>query len=93
MRKFPNSSSTAKSINKQASNVKGGTLNILHQQRGWPAGEESPFLEEMIDEEIEEDNLNYEGFCIDLLREMAKLLNFTYELVEVDDGAYGVEVS
>ncbi len=32
----------------------------------------------------------YEGYCIDLLREMATLLNFTYDIVEVEDGTYGV---
>jgi len=73
--------------------IKSGNLNIFQQQRGWPAGEQRPSFEEINNEEIEDDNLIYEGFCIDLLREMAKLLNFTYELVEVDDGAYGVEVS
>uniref|UniRef100_A0A915EK41 Uncharacterized protein n=1 Tax=Ditylenchus dipsaci TaxID=166011 RepID=A0A915EK41_9BILA len=33
----------------------------------------------------------YEGFCIDLLQEMANTLNFTFEIVEVEDGTYGVE--
>uniref|UniRef100_A0A914H070 Uncharacterized protein n=1 Tax=Globodera rostochiensis TaxID=31243 RepID=A0A914H070_GLORO len=33
----------------------------------------------------------FEGFCIDLLKEMAKLLNFTYDIEVVDDGTYGVE--
>lgn len=52
------------------------------QQRGWPASNRHE----------EDGNQLYEGFCIDLLKEMAKLLNFTYEVIEVDDGAYGVEV-
>jgi ABC-type amino acid transport substrate-binding protein len=56
------------------------------QQRGWPSAA-NRFR-------YRDDNPTpYEGFCIDLLKEMAKLLNFTYEVVEVDDGAYGVEVS
>lgn len=38
-------------------------------------------------------NLLYEGFCIDLLCEMATILNFTFEIVEVEDGTYGVEVN
>lgn len=93
MRKFPNSFSTRPTyLNKQPSIVKDNTFNILHQQRGWPA-DAIPSFGELNNAEIENDNLLYEGFCIDLLREMAKLLNFTYELVEVVDGAYGVEVS
>nr|CAD2187510.1 unnamed protein product [Meloidogyne enterolobii] len=89
MRKFqPSLPSNSKSLGKQ---IKSGNLNIFQQQRGWPSGEQQPSFEEINNEEIEDDNSLYEGFCIDLLREMAKLLNFTYELVEVDDGAYGVE--
>jgi hypothetical protein len=67
------------------------------QQRGWPS---SNRLSAMDGEEEGEEPMGnwetalaYEGFCIDLLKEMAKLLNFTFEVVEVDDGRYGVEVS
>lgn len=59
------------------------------QQRGWPSAVERGAAGNDDDDAWEQ----YEGFCIDLLKEMAKFLNFTYELVEVDDGAYGVEVS
>uniref|UniRef100_A0A7E4ZQF5 Glutamate receptor n=1 Tax=Panagrellus redivivus TaxID=6233 RepID=A0A7E4ZQF5_PANRE len=38
-----------------------------------------------------DDGIGYDGFCIDLLIEMSKLLNFTFEIIEVEDGAYGVE--
>lgn len=31
----------------------------------------------------------YEGFCIDLIEEIAKLLNFKYEFELVPDGNYG----
>jgi len=90
MRKFqPSLPSNSKSLGKQ---IKSGNLNIFQQQRGWPSGEQQPSFDEINNEEIEDNNSIYEGFCIDLIREMAKLLNFTYELVEVDDGAYGVEV-
>lgn len=34
----------------------------------------------------------YEGFCIDLLQEMALALDFNYTIVEVLDGTYGIEV-
>lgn len=34
----------------------------------------------------------YEGFCIDLLNEMAAVLKFNYTIIEVQDGTYGIEV-
>ena len=34
---------------------------------------------------------HYEGFCIDLLNEMAALLKFNYSIIEVQDGTYGIE--
>lgn len=36
-------------------------------------------------------NERFEGFCIDLLRELASILGFTYELRLVEDGKYGVQ--
>lgn len=42
---------------------------------------------------VEDDPLGYDGFCIDLLKEMAKTLNFTFEIIEVEDGTYGAQVS
>ncbi|VDP03017.1 unnamed protein product [Heligmosomoides polygyrus] len=33
----------------------------------------------------------YEGFCIDLLNEMAAILKFNYTIIEVQDGSYGIE--
>ncbi|CAI4221432.1 unnamed protein product [Auanema sp. JU1783] len=33
----------------------------------------------------------YEGFCIDLLNEMASVLKFNYTIIEVQDGSYGIE--
>ncbi|KIH68077.1 hypothetical protein ANCDUO_01589 [Ancylostoma duodenale] len=34
---------------------------------------------------------HYEGFCIDLLNEMAAILKFNYTIIEVQDGSYGIE--
>ncbi|KJH51208.1 hypothetical protein DICVIV_02573 [Dictyocaulus viviparus] len=34
---------------------------------------------------------DYEGFCIDLLNEMAAILKFNYTIIEVKDGSYGIE--
>lgn len=35
-------------------------------------------------------NDRYEGFCIDLLREIAKMVGFEYRIELVPDGKYGV---
>lgn len=34
-------------------------------------------------------NNQYEGFCIDLLKRIAMICNFTYSIKLVDDGFYG----
>ena len=33
--------------------------------------------------------ISYEGFCIDLLKQLAKILHFTYEIYLSPDGQYG----
>lgn len=35
-------------------------------------------------------NDRFEGFCIDLLKELATVLGFTYEIRLVPDGRYGI---
>lgn len=35
-------------------------------------------------------NARFEGFCIDLLEEIAKMVKFTYRIDLVPDGKYGV---
>lgn len=35
-------------------------------------------------------NVRYEGFCIDLLREIANMVGFEYRIKLVPDGKYGV---
>ena len=37
----------------------------------------------------EDGTVSYEGFCIDLFKELAKELNFTYEIYLSPDGQYG----
>ena len=34
-------------------------------------------------------NDRFEGYCVDLLLEISKILNFTYEIHLVGDGEYG----
>lgn len=36
-------------------------------------------------------NDRFEGYCIDLLRELANILGFTYEVHLVEDGKYGAQ--
>lgn len=36
-----------------------------------------------------EGNEQYEGFCVDMLRELSDILKFTYRIKLVDDGLYG----
>lgn len=36
-------------------------------------------------------NDRFEGYCIDLLRELANILGFTYEVRLVEDGKYGAQ--
>ena len=37
----------------------------------------------------EDRTIYYEGFCIDLIEELAKMLHFTYEIYPSPDGQYG----
>ena len=37
----------------------------------------------------EDGTVSYEGFCIDLFKELAKVLNVTYEMYLSPDGQYG----
>ncbi|XP_044181464.1 glutamate receptor 2-like isoform X1 [Acropora millepora] len=48
--------------------------------------EDIPFV--MIKHE-EDGSISYEGFCIDLLKQLAKMLHFTYEIYLSPDGQYG----
>lgn len=37
-----------------------------------------------------EGNDRYEGFCVDMLKELAEILRFNYKIRLVGDGVYGV---
>ncbi|KAL8173652.1 UNVERIFIED_CONTAM: Glutamate receptor ionotropic, kainate 4 [Gekko kuhli] len=37
-----------------------------------------------------EGNDRYEGFCVDMLKELAEILHFNYKIHLVGDGVYGV---
>ncbi|VDK18555.1 unnamed protein product, partial [Anisakis simplex] len=48
--------------------------------------EEEPFVMKTTSNAI-----GYEGFCIDLLIEMSRILKFDFKIIEVLDGTYGIE--
>ena len=50
--------------------------------------QEDPYMMEVGDSSLR-GNDRFEGYCVDLLREIAKILNFTYEIHLVADGQYG----
>ena len=43
----------------------------------------------MMIKQEEDGTVSYEGFCIDLFKELAKVLNVTYEIYLSPDGQYG----
>ena len=43
----------------------------------------------MIIRQEEDGTISYEGFCIDLFEQLAKMLHFTYEIYPSPDGQYG----
>lgn len=43
----------------------------------------------MVKDENAEGNSRYEGFCIDLLHEIAQIVGFEYTIELVPDGKYG----
>ncbi|KTG43727.1 hypothetical protein cypCar_00044615 [Cyprinus carpio] len=64
------------------------TLHILEKHRGGHK-EENPYMMRKVNYQEFEGNEQYEGFCVDMLRELADILKFTYRIKLVDDGLYG----
>ncbi|GFR57505.1 glutamate receptor subunit protein GluR6 [Elysia marginata] len=50
---------------------------------------EPPFIQKKTDNSIDTGHPVFEGFCIDILIEMSRLLGFKYNLSEVPDGKFG----
>ncbi|XP_043206928.1 ionotropic receptor 25a-like [Amphibalanus amphitrite] len=49
--------------------------------------EQPPFIIKKMDEN---GNIVFDGYCIELLHDIQKILNFEYDIYEVKDGTYGV---
>ena len=45
----------------------------------------------MMRKKVEGGNVSFEGYCIDLLNELARSLKFTYQIYRTPDGKYGAE--
>ncbi|XP_075047135.1 glutamate receptor ionotropic, kainate 4 isoform X3 [Mixophyes fleayi] len=52
--------------------------------------EENPYLMLKSNHQELEGNDRYEGFCVDMLKELSKILHFNYKIRLVADGLYGV---
>ncbi|XP_051722133.1 glutamate receptor ionotropic, kainate 5-like isoform X2 [Ctenopharyngodon idella] len=50
---------------------------------------ENPYVMRKVNYQEFEGNEQYEGFCVDMLRELADILKFTFRIKLVDDGLYG----
>ena len=50
--------------------------------------QDAPFV---MKKKQEDGSFSYEGYCIDLLKELARNLKFTYEVYPSPDGAYGAK--
>ncbi|XP_072536646.1 glutamate receptor ionotropic, kainate 5 isoform X1 [Salminus brasiliensis] len=50
---------------------------------------ENPYVMRKVNYQELEGNEQYEGFCVDMLRELSDILKFTYRIKLVDDGLYG----
>ncbi|XP_052000753.1 glutamate receptor ionotropic, kainate 5-like isoform X1 [Xyrauchen texanus] len=50
---------------------------------------ENPYVMRKVNYQEFEGNEQYEGFCVDMLRELADILKFTFHIKLVDDGLYG----
>lgn len=51
--------------------------------------QENPYVMRKVNYQEFEGNEQYEGFCVDMLRELADILKFTFRIKLVDDGLYG----
>lgn len=52
--------------------------------------QENPYVMLQQNHQELEGNDRYEGFCVDMLKELADILKFKYRIRLVDDGLYGV---
>lgn len=51
--------------------------------------QENPYVMRKSNYQDYQGNDQYEGFCVDMLRELAGILKFSFKIKLVDDGLYG----
>lgn len=54
-----------------------------------PVWQENPYMMRKANYQDLQGNDQYEGFCVDMLRELADILKFSFRIKLVDDGLYG----
>lgn len=54
-----------------------------------PVWQENPYVMRKSNYQDFQGNDQYEGFCVDMLRELADILKFSFKIKLVDDGLYG----
>ena len=54
-----------------------------------PIRQENPYVMRKSNYQDFQGNDQYEGFCVDMLRELAEILKFSFRIKLVDDGLYG----
>lgn len=55
----------------------------------YPRFQENPYVMRKDNYQDFQGNDQYEGFCVDMLRELADILKFSFKIKLVDDGLYG----
>lgn len=54
-----------------------------------PVWQENPYVMRKSNYQDFQGNEQYEGFCVDMLRELSDILKFSFKIKLVDDGLYG----
>lgn len=57
--------------------------------RSLPVWQENPYVMRKSNYQDFQGNEQYEGFCVDMLRELAHILQFSFRIKLVEDGLYG----
>ncbi|NXP40770.1 GRIK4 protein, partial [Leiothrix lutea] len=66
------------------------STSLLQASSTWISLQENPYLMLKWNHQELEGNDRYEGFCVDMLKELAEILRFNYKIHLVGDGVYGV---
>lgn len=62
---------------------------LVHLVTSLPVRQENPYVMRKSNYQELRGNDQYEGFCVDMLRELADILKFSFRIKLVGDGLYG----